>query len=111
MSSRNPDWSAAEKKIARTAYDTAVAAALARIMAELKRRAEVAKEPSDMWAIEDYLRDERRDIDEMFTYSYSKLPDVFAYAVRMGYIDESHLAGLAEDKLYMVRLVLSPSRG
>ncbi len=100
-------WSGSEKKIARAAYDAAVAAALARIMAELKRRAEAAKEPIDMWEIEDFLRNGRRDIDAMFTYSYSKLLDVFAYAIRMGYIDESHLAGLAEDKLLIIRRFLS----
>ena len=107
MSQRNPDWSPAEKKIARAAYDIAVAAALARVMAELKRRSEAAKEPIDMWDIEDFLRNSRRDIDAMFTYSYSKLLDVFTYAIRMSYIDESHLAGLADDKLSIIRRFLS----
>jgi hypothetical protein len=38
----------------------ALAAALARVMAEFKRKAEVAKTPGDMWDVEDYLRQQRR---------------------------------------------------
>ncbi len=107
MSWHDVKWSQSEKKIARAAYDDAVAAALARIMTELKRRAEAAKEPSDMWEIEDYLRDGRRNIDAMFTYSYSKLPDVFAYAIHMGYLREAQLAGLADDKLSIIQRMVS----
>jgi len=59
-----------------------------------------------MWEIEGYLRDGRRDIDSMFIYSYSKLHGVFAYAIRKGDIDESQLAGLADDKLEIIRRLL-----
>ncbi len=100
-------WSPSEKKIARAAYDAAIAVALARIMTEFKRRAELAREPSDMWAIESYLRDERREIDEMFTYSYSKLPNVFGYALSKGYLNEDQLVGLGEDKLYPIKRMAS----
>jgi len=70
----------------------------------------MAKEPFDMWEIERYLRDERREIDEMFQYSYSKLMFVFVYAIRKGYIDESRLTGLADDKLSAIRRMLSLAR-
>ncbi len=107
MSWHNINWSLSEKKIARAAYDIAVAAALAGIMAEFKRRAEAATEPSDMWDIETYLRDERREIDEMFIYSYSKLPNVFGYAISKGYLTESQLSGLAQDKLFPIQRMVS----
>jgi len=110
MSSDNLDWLPCEKKIARAAYDAAVAAALARVMAELKRRAETARAPSDMSAIEAYLREARRDIDAIFIYSYPKLPGVFAYAIHKGYLDEGRLSGLAEDKLSAIRRFLSFAR-
>lgn len=111
MSWPNLNWSPSEKKIARTAYDAAVQAALAEVMAELKRKAGAAKEPSDMWEIEDYLREQRREIDRSFQYSYSKLPDVFAYAILKGYLDEGRLAGLADDKMATIHRMLSWLQG
>lgn len=103
-------WSGSEKKIARAAYDEAVAGGLSRIMTEFKRKAEAAKEPADMWDIEDYLREERQAFDRIFLYSYSRLPEVFAHAIRKGYLDESRLAGLADDKLSEIRYMLSFAR-
>ncbi len=103
-------WSPSEKKIARAAYDAAVEAALARILVEFKRQAEAAKEPADMWAVETYLRDARREIDDMFEYSYSRLLVVFGYALRKGYLTEHSLAGLGEDKLAVIRELLASAR-
>lgn len=99
MSWPHLNWSPAEKKIARAAYDAALDAALTLVMAEFKRRAEVAAEPADMWETERYLLEARREIDATFTYSYSKLPNVFGYAIHKGYIAEDRLAGLSDDKL------------
>ena len=45
--------------------------------------------PSGMWAIEDYLRQRRREIDETFDYRYSQLPVVFARLIQAGHLDES----------------------
>ena len=50
-------WSPSEKKIARSAFDTALESVLAKVMmAEFKRMANAASTPSEMWVIEDYLR-------------------------------------------------------
>lgn len=53
-------WPGAEKKIARRAYDAALEAAEAGIVAEFKAKAAAVATLSDMWAIEDYLRQQRR---------------------------------------------------
>lgn len=100
-------WSPSEKKIARRAYDAALELALAKTMTEFKRRANAAATPSDMWAVEDYLRRQRKEIDGMFDYRYSQLPFVFARLIHEGYLDESQLAGLSEDKLTLIRSMLS----
>ncbi|WP_155888650.1 hypothetical protein [Inquilinus limosus] len=47
--------------------------------------------PSAMWALEDYLRRQRRHIDTIFDYRYSPLPFVFAAAICGGYLDEAVL--------------------
>ena len=98
---------AAEKKIARRAFENALDAALAKIMAEFKAKAAAAAEPSDMWDVEDYLRRKRGEIDETFDYRYSQLPWVFAVLIRQGRLDEAQLSGLSDDKLETIRRVLS----
>ena len=100
-------WSSSEKRVAREAVDSALESALAKVMAEFKRRAAAAAMPSDLWEIEDYLRQQRREIDETFDYRYSQLLLVFARLIHEGHLDESRLAGLSEEKREIVRSYLS----
>jgi hypothetical protein len=100
-------WSPPEKKIARAAFDEARDIALAKVMTEFKAKANAAATPFDMWKIEDYLREQRREINEMFDYRYSQLPLIFARLVREEYLDERLLAGLSDDKRQIIRSILS----
>lgn len=100
-------WSDSEKKIARRAYQAALEKALAGIMAEFKARAASAATPSDMWAIEDYLRERRRQIDETFDYRYSQLLFVFARLIHDGHLDEAQLSGLSDEKRAIIRGIQS----
>ena len=100
-------WSAAEKKIARRVYEEALESALARIVAEFKATAAAAATPSEVWAIEGYLRQQRQQIDETFDFRYSRLPFVFARLIREGHLDVTRLRGLSEEKLGIIRRVLS----
>src|SRR5690242_9370252 len=100
-------WSPSEKKVARGAFDAALESALAKALVEFKKKADTVTTASDMWDIEDYLRQKRREIDEMFDYRYSQLPFVFARLIRAGHLDESRLAGLSEEKRNIIRSFLS----
>jgi hypothetical protein len=100
-------WSPSEKKIARRIFDTALESALAKVMAEFKRKANAASAPSEMWEIEDYLRQQRREIDETFDYRYSQLPLVFARLIREGHLDESLLSDLSDEKREIIRSFLA----
>ncbi|MER9584612.1 hypothetical protein [Mesorhizobium sp. M0276] len=102
MDSRE-SWSSSEKKLARRAFDAALEVALARTMAEFKNKANAATVPAEMWEVEDYLRERRREIDRMFDYRYSQLLYVFAGLIRAGYLDENLLAGLSQDKRDAIR--------
>ena len=93
------EWSNAEKKIARRAFETAREAVLAGAFAEFKAKAAAARTVDDMWSIGDALQQLRRDIDELLDYRYSQLTLVFARLIVEGYLDEKQLAGLSEDKL------------
>ena len=100
-------WSASEKKIARGAYEDALESVLAKLLTEFKAKAAAATTLSDMWAVEDYLRQQRRELDETFDYRYSRLPLVLAQLIREGYLDEARLRGLSEEKLEIIRRLLS----
>jgi Photoprotection regulator fluorescence recovery protein len=99
---RDRKWSASEKKIARRADEAAVESALAKIMAELKAKAAAAAKPSEMWAIEGYLRRQRKEFDEIFDFRYSQLPLVLARLIREGHLDEARLDGLSEEKMEII---------
>ena len=70
-------WTAAEKKIARRVFDAALQRELAEVMAQFKARAARATEPQDMWALQEYLAEVRREIDRKYDYRYSQLDLVF----------------------------------
>jgi hypothetical protein len=109
MFMRNLEWSVSEKKIARRAYDAALEKKLAKIMVELKATAAAAATPSDMWAVEGYLNEQRRQLDDLFRYRYSQLLFIFALLIREGHLDEASLAGFSEEKLAVIRNILSSS--
>lgn len=99
----NFDWSASEKKIARRAYDRALEKRLSAFIAEFKRRAAAVSAASEIWDIQDYVREEGKDIDMVFNYRYSQLITVFARLIHEGLMTEGDLAGLQADKLDAIR--------
>lgn len=100
-------WTGSEKKIARRTYDDALDATLAEVMADFKARAAAVTTPAELWAVEDYLRDQRREINELFDYRYSQLPLVFGRLIGKGRLDIAQLNGLSEEKLEIIRRFLT----
>ena len=100
-------WSQSEKKIARAAYEAALQSVLATTVAEFKAKAAAVTSVSEMWDIEDHLRETRKDLNFVFDYRYSRLPLTFARLIRDGYLDERQLAGLSEDKWAPIRHILT----
>ena len=98
-------WFGEEDRAARV--ETATKSALQAIIAEFKVKCAAVATAADMWAVEDYLRKQRRECEELFDYRYSVLPLVFARFIREGHLEEGQLAGLAEEKLEFIRRVLS----
>lgn len=100
-------WTESEKKIARRAFQAALTAELAEVMADFKTRAAAAGEPVDLWSIEEHLSRRRCEIDEKYDYRYSQLISMFGRLLREGRIQETHLAGLSEEKLSYIRRIAS----
>ena len=71
-----PIWSRSEKAIARKAFDAALKRELHEVIQETKQMASQIKEPSDLWELERYLTERRKDIDRKYDTRGSRLKDV-----------------------------------
>ena len=98
-----PTWSKSEKAIARTAFDAALKRELQDVMRKTKQMANQIKEPADVWELEHYLTQRRKEIDRKYDYRYSQLTQVFGRLLYEKRLGEEELGGLREDKLKSIR--------
>jgi len=96
-------WTRSEKAIAHKAFDAALERELQEVIREAKQKARQIKEPADLWDLEHYLTQRRKEIDRKYDYRYSQLDLVFGRLLREKWIAEEDLRGLAEDKLQAIR--------
>ena len=95
-----PIWSKSEKVIARTAFDAALGRELHEVIQEAKKMASQIQQSSDLWDLEHYLTQRRKEIDRKYDYRYSQLTHVL---LQEGRLSEEELRGLGEDKLKPIR--------
>jgi hypothetical protein len=98
-----PTWSKSEKAIARTAFDAALKRELQDVMQKTKQMANQIKKPADVWELEYYLTERRKEINRKYDYRYSQLRHVFGRLLYEGRVSEEELRGLQEDKLKSIR--------
>jgi len=96
-------WSRSEKAIARTAFDTALKQEHQKVIQETKQIANQINEPADLWDLEHYLTQRRKEIDRKYEYKYSQLTHVFGRLLHEQRLCEEELRGLREDKLKSIR--------
>ena len=72
-----PIWSRSEKTIARKAFDAALGRELHEVIQEAKKMASQIQQSSDLWDLEHYLTQRRKEIDRKYDYRYSQLTHVF----------------------------------
>ena len=98
-----PTWSKSEKVIARTAFDAALGRELHDVIQKAKQLANEILQSSDLWDLEHYLTERRKEIDRKYDYRYSQLTHVFGRLLHEGRVSEEELRGLREDKLKPIR--------
>ena len=98
-----PIWSRSEKTVARAAFDAALKRELQEVMQEAKQKANQVNEPADLWDLEHYLTQRRKEIDRKYDYRYSQLTQVFGRLLYEKRLGEEELGGLREDKLKSIR--------
>jgi hypothetical protein len=94
-----PTWSKSEKAIARRAFDAALGRELHEVIQRAKQMANEIQQSSDLWDLERYLTQRRKDIDRKYDFRASRLTQVFGRLLYEGRLKEQELRGLEEDKL------------
>ena len=61
------------------------------------------QQSSDLWDLEHYLTQRRKEIDRKYDYRYSQLTQVFGRLLYEKRLREGELLGLREDKLKRIR--------
>ena len=98
-----PIWSKSEKTIARKAFDAALGRGLHEVIQEAKKMASQIQQSSDLWDLEHYLTERRKEINRKYDYRYSQLTHVFGRLLYEKRLHEDELRGLREDKLKPIR--------
>jgi len=107
MNKHEFQWSSEEKKIARQSFEKAYENEMEEIKFLLLEKTAKANTPKDIWAIHDFLFKRRNSIDEKYDYRYSKLILVFSRLIKENYISLEELTGLSDEKLEMIKSILS----
>jgi hypothetical protein len=100
---RDLKWSHTEKGIARRAFEPALDRDFQAVIRTAKVMAGKIEQPADLWNLESYLTESRKEIDRKYDYRYLVLIAVFGRFVREGRLSEEELRGLGEDKLEFIR--------
>ena len=98
-----PIWSRSERAMARKVFDAALKRELQDVMREAKHMANKIKEPADVWKLERYLTQRRKDIDRRYEFRSSRLTTVFGVLFWEHRISEEELRGLGADKMKAIR--------
>jgi hypothetical protein len=98
-------WSQKEKTVSRAAFEKALKNEYDNIIETVKKKATNLSEPKEIWELEDYLSNKRREIDNKYDYRYSALIIVFGRLVREGWITLKDLEGLGEEKIQEIQIV------
>ncbi len=98
-------WSQKEKSISRAAFDKAYRNECDDIIRTLRRKLGSLSEPKEIWELEDYLYEKRKEIDTKYDYRYSVLIHVFGRLVREGWITTDDLKGLEEEKIRKIQII------
>src|SRR5260370_28176971 len=98
-----PIWSRSEKAIARKAFDAALGQEHHEVIQETKKMASQIKDPSDVWDLEHYLTERRKNIDRKYDTRGSRLKDVLGRLLYENRLNEEELRGLREEKMKSIR--------
>jgi len=68
---------------------------------------ETAAAPSDIFRVQEYLTEQRRIVDRLYDYRYSRLLEVFGRLLSDGWLKEGDLNGLQPEKIAKIKRAAS----
>lgn len=107
---RDLHWSQGEKKCARTAFDAAIVRECAAIRKQIEGMLRGSAEPGEIWRIDDFLSEKRKEFERKYDFRYSVLISVFGRLLYEGWVMEADLAGLNADKLEFIQTIAAMDR-
>ncbi len=100
---RDETWAPTEKKLARIAFDKAFERQCTAITQEARRILETTTAPSDIFRVQEYLTEQRKIVDGLYDYRYSRLLGVFGRLLSDGWLREGDLHGLQPEKIAQIK--------
>jgi hypothetical protein len=100
---RDEMWTPTEKKLARIAFDNAFERQCTAIIQEARRMLETTTVPSEIFRVQEYLTEQRRIVDRLYDYRYSRLLGVFGRLLSDGWLREGDLHGLRPEKIAKIK--------
>jgi hypothetical protein len=98
-----PIWSRSEKALARKAFDAALGRELHEVIQETKKTASQIQQSSDLWDLEHYLTQRRKEINRKYDFRGLRLIDVLGRLLYENRLGEEELRGLREEKMTSIR--------
>src|SRR5882724_2722732 len=100
---RHETWAPTEKKLARIAFDKAFERQCTAITQKARRMLETTKAPSEIFRVQEYLTEQRKIVDGVYDYRYSRLLGVFGRLLSDGWLREGDLHGLQLEKIAKIK--------
>jgi len=100
---RDETWTPTEKKLARIAFDNAFERQCTAITQEARRMLETTTAPSEIFRVQEYLTEQRRIVDRLYDYRYSRRLGVFGRLLSDGWLREGDLQGLQPEKIAKIK--------
>ena len=98
-------WSKPEKEIARRAFNAAYNRECDSILQNIRKNAMEAKSPAELWQINNYLTEKRKEADEKYDFRYSVIHLVFARLIYEGWMQKEDLEGISKDKFQEIQKI------
>jgi hypothetical protein len=92
-------WSTSEKALARKAFDAALGRELHEVIQEAKKMASQIQQSSDLWDLEHYLTERRKEVNRKYDFRGARLVDVLRRLLYENRLGEEDLRGLREEKM------------
>jgi hypothetical protein len=96
-------WSPAEKKVARAAFNAALARECGAIRHEVEAMLKRSSDPADIWRVHEYLSEKRREIDQKYDFRYSRLTSVLGRLFAEGWVGEEEIVKLKPEKIAQIK--------